>query len=179
MINYTPPPLLKCLKYLRYLSSNINMKFKWAKHAQEPDVHLMLHREPAVRHSGEEKQTLSEWSMKMRFHYVVFSHLFLLLMVWPLVGCTAASWIKSPITAEPIEVKFSTIQAWKIGLCQSDTDGPLSLALTVNHIFLIAIHALLSPSHTHTHTHTHTQILSISRHHRSVNISYWQDAACR
>lgn len=87
--------------------------------------------------------------MKMRFHYVV-SHLFVLLKVWPPMGCAAAGWIKSPITPEPIEVKFGNILAWKIGLCQSDTDGPLSLALTVNHTFPIAIQALLSPSHTHT-----------------------------
>lgn len=109
--------------------------------------------------------------MKMRFHYVV-SHLFVLLKVWPPVDHTAAGWIKSPITLEPIEVKFGNILAWKIGSCQSDTDGPLSLALTVNHTFPIAIHALLSPLHTH-------KILSISRRHNSVNISYWLGAACK
>ncbi len=109
--------------------------------------------------------------MTMRFHYVV-SHLFVLLKVWLPVDCTAAGWIKSPITPKLIEVKLGNILAWKIGLCQSDTDGPLSLTLTVNHTFPTAIYAPLSPSHTR-------KILSISRRHNSVNISYWLDAACK
>lgn len=92
---------------------------------------------------------------KMGFHYVA-SHLFLLLMDWLLVRRTAVGWIKSPITLQPTEVKFSTL-ARKLCMCQSDADALLSLALTVNHTSLVAIPSLLS-----THTHTHKFLCAIT-----------------
>lgn len=102
--------------------------------------------------------------------FLMWPVVYLFLMVWVLLGHTAASQIKSPITPNPIELNFSTGQHRRLfcaRVIQSAAVFGAHCQSFIPHSYSCCPVTLsLAPHKT----------LSISRLYNNVNISCWQDA---